>query len=62
MVKTAGSGECKDFCMHMDGGGGLMTQKTDEDNEDDARREEMVVKTETSPRTEAAPFSDRENL
>jgi len=39
-----------------------MTQKTNEDNEDDARKRKMAVKTETSPRTEAAPFSDRERV
>lgn len=42
-----------------------MTQKTKEDNED-ARRERrrvgMAMKTETSPRAEAAPFSDRERV
>jgi len=43
-----------------------MTQKTNEDNED-ARRERMrrvgmAMKTETSPRAEAAPFSDRERV
>jgi hypothetical protein len=42
MVKTTSSGgKCKDFCMHMvvvGDGGGLMTQKTNEDNEDARRR------------------------
>jgi len=66
LVKTTSNGgKCKDQVLHAHDGnvgiGWVLTQKTGEDNDKDARwkRVEGDGRENGSPRAEATPFNDR---